>query len=72
MLDINSFGRFIIGLGIILIILGGVMIIGSRVGLGRLPGDIYIKRENMVFYFPVVTSIFISLVLSVLFYFLKR
>lgn len=44
----------------------------SRLGLGRLPGDIRIETENGVFYFPLMTSILISIVLSLLFWLFRR
>jgi hypothetical protein len=42
------------------------MMVSGKFGLGRLPGDIYFKKGNFTFYFPVVTSIVISIVLSIL------
>jgi hypothetical protein len=44
----------------------------SRLGLGRLPGDILIEKENFRFYFPLTTSIIISLLLSLLFWLLRK
>jgi Protein of unknown function (DUF2905) len=44
----------------------------SRLGLGRLPGDIRIETENGVFYFPLVTCIVISIVLSLVLWFIRR
>ncbi|MRI82973.1 MAG: DUF2905 domain-containing protein [Nitratiruptor sp.] len=62
-----EFGRILIFAGIILI-LAGLFI--SMVG--RLPGDIVIKRENFVFYFPITSSILLSLLFSLLFYLFHR
>ncbi|RKD28033.1 Protein of unknown function [Caminicella sporogenes DSM 14501] len=62
----ESIGRMIISLGILLIIIGGVITLGGKLGLGRLPGDIYIKKGNFTFYFPLLTSIIISIVLTFL------
>ncbi|AMV11779.1 hypothetical protein A5N86_02890 [Geobacillus thermoleovorans] len=56
-------------IGVVLIIVGFVM---QFVKLGRLPGDIVIRKGNMTFYFPVVTSILLSVVLSLIFYVLGR
>lgn len=53
----------------ILVITGAVLIVAGilySVGLGRLPGDIVIKKENFTFYFPVVTSIILSVIISVI------
>ncbi len=55
------FGLFLLALGILLILLSKA---GSSLPIGRLPGDIYIKRDNFVFYFPLGTSILISLLLT--------
>lgn len=44
----------------------------SKIPLGRLPGDIYIKKENSTFYFPIVTSILISLIISLILRILKK
>jgi hypothetical protein len=62
-----------------LIVIGAVLIVGglfwpwiSKLGLGRLPGDIRIQTENGVFYFPIVTGIVISVVLSLVLWLLRR
>ncbi|MDK2918446.1 MAG: hypothetical protein PWQ37_1179 [Candidatus Petromonas sp.] len=62
----ESFGRIIISMGVFLIIIGVIITVGSKLGLGRLPGDIFIKKENFTFYFPLLTSIIISIVLTLL------
>ena len=59
-------GLFLIVGGIILLFLGKVP------GMGRLPGDILIKKENFTFYFPLTTSILLSIILSLIFYFFSR
>jgi hypothetical protein len=54
--------------GIALIVIGILwQVVGRFIPLGRLPGDIVVERENVRFYFPVVTMIIISIVLSILF-----
>ena len=58
--------QLLITLGIILLILGMGWPLLSKLPLGRLPGDIYIERENFTFYFPLTTGLLISAVLSVL------
>ncbi len=61
-------GRVLIIAGIVLVGLGLVFsLLGGIPGLGRLPGDIYIKRENFIFFFPITTMIIISIILSLLF-----
>ncbi|ABO67865.1 MULTISPECIES: DUF2905 domain-containing protein [Geobacillus] len=65
----NSLPKLIMIIGVVLIIVGFVM---QFVKLGRLPGDIVIRKGNMTFYFPIVTSILLSVVLSLIFYVLGR
>ena len=62
-----SIGKALIILGIILIVAGALFVLGERIGLGRLFGDIYIKKGNFTFYFPVATSIIVSIILTILF-----
>lgn len=59
-------GRALIIIGLGFVALGAVMILGERlpIKLGRLPGDIVIRGKNSTFYFPVVTSILISVILT--------
>ena len=57
-------GKNLIMMGIVLIILGIIITLGAKLGLGKLPGDIAVERENFRFYFPVVTCIVISIVLT--------
>ncbi len=67
------FGRLFIGLSAISLILGLALTIGGRLpGLGRLPGDFLIKHENFTFYFPLGTSILLSLILTLLFCLFRR
>jgi hypothetical protein len=66
-------GRFLIILGLILVAGGIIVSFAPRIPwLGRLPGDIYIKKENFSFYFPLATSLLLSLVLSLLLWFFRR
>ncbi len=65
--------RFLILLGVTLIGLGVVLLLLPKIpGLGRLPGDIIIKRKNFTFYFPLGTCILISLILSLIFRYMRR
>lgn len=69
----TEFGRTLIILGLVLAGLGLVITVAGRVPfLGRLPGDIYIKREGFVFYFPLATSLVISLILTLIFTLFRR
>jgi hypothetical protein len=64
--------RMLIFAGVALIVAGVVWSVAERFGLGRLPGDIAIERENFRFYFPVTTSILISIVMSLLVWLFRR
>ncbi|HEV8474450.1 MAG TPA: DUF2905 domain-containing protein [Methylomirabilota bacterium] len=69
----NDLGRTLIVLGIVVVIVGALLTVAGRVPwLGRLPGDIHIQRENWSFYFPLGTSIAISLLLTLLFWLFGR
>jgi hypothetical protein len=70
----NDLGKLLIGLGVLLLIAGGLLLLLGRTGLplGRLPGDISYRGKNVNVYFPLGTSILLSILLSVVFYFLSR
>ncbi len=67
-----SFPKLLITLGIILVVVGIAWPWLTKLGLGRLPGDIAVKRDGFAFYFPITTSIVISIVLSLLLWLLRR
>lgn len=58
--------RILIGLGLVILLGGLLWPLLSRIGLGRLPGDIMYQRGNATFYFPLASSILVSIVLSLL------
>jgi hypothetical protein len=61
----SSLGKSLIVIGLVIALIGVVLSFAGRIPwLGRLPGDIYVKRDNFTFYFPLATSIVISLLLS--------
>jgi|SRR5579871_4027401 len=64
--------RFLIGLGLLILVAGLLWPLLTRIGLGRLPGDIMYQRGNATFYFPLATSIIVSIVLSVLLWLFNR
>jgi hypothetical protein len=64
--------KLLIILGIVLIAVGLAWLAGERLGLGRLPGDIVIERENVRIYIPLMTSLIVSVVLSLLFWLFMR
>lgn len=64
----------LIGLGLLLIVVGGLIVLLGKFGipLGRLPGDISYRGKNTSFYFPLGTSILLSILASVLLYLISR
>lgn len=64
--------KFLIIFGLVLVAIGLLWPVLSKIGLGRLPGDIVIERENMRFYFPIVTSLLVSAVLTAVLWLLNR
>jgi hypothetical protein len=64
--------RFLIMLGLVLLVAGLLWPLLSRVGLGRLPGNIVIERENVTFYFPLMTCLLLSVVFSLVFWAVNR
>jgi hypothetical protein len=66
-------GKFLVVIGIVIVVVGALLWSGFGAGwLGRLPGDIRIERGNTAFYFPIVTCIVISIVLSLIFSLFRR
>jgi Protein of unknown function (DUF2905) len=66
-------GRILLVIGIVLVVVGGLAILGVRLPIGRLPGDIAIEGERGGFYFPIATMIVVSIILTLLFnLFLRR
>jgi len=64
--------RFLIVLGIAIVVAGLLWPYLGRIGLGRLPGDIVIERENMTLYFPLMTCLLVSIMLSLVFWVVNR
>lgn len=71
--SLNAFGRLLIISGLLLIIIGIFLKWGGKIPwLGRLPGDILIRRGNFTFYFPLATCIIVSIILSLIFALFSR
>jgi len=75
--DLGGLGNLFIGFGVVMIVLGGIfLLLGNIAGkvpwIGRLPGDIYIQRGNWSFYFPLATSILLSVILTLILSFFGR
>lgn len=66
-------GKFLILVGIIIIIVGVLLLMAGKIPyIGRLPGDIVIQRKNFTFYFPLATSILLSILITLVLWFLGR
>jgi Protein of unknown function (DUF2905) len=72
--SVNDLGRMLVGLGVIFLLLGGLILLLGKTGIpfGRLPGDIAYRGKHTSFYFPLASSILLSIVLSIVFYLLSR
>lgn len=68
----SDFARILIFTGAALLLGGVLLLLASRLGLGRLPGDVVVRRGNFTFYLPLLTSIILSVVLSLLLWFFGR
>ncbi|KUO74583.1 MAG: hypothetical protein APF77_08230 [Clostridia bacterium BRH_c25] len=71
-MNIQYLAKTLIVLGVGMAVFGVLLYFGGRLGIGRLPGDIYIKKGNFTFYFPIVTSILASIILTVVFALFRR
>ena len=68
MIGLGPLGKMLILLGVFIVLIGVLLVIGEKIPwIGRLPGDIIIRKKNFTFYFPIVTSILISIILTLLF-----
>lgn len=64
--------RIFVTIGIVLILVGLLWPLIQKFGFGHLPGDIIIKRKNFTFYFPLTTSIIISLIVTLIFWIINK
>lgn len=67
-------GKALLGLGLLLVVVGAVLLLAARFGvpLGKLPGDFSFRGKNVSFYFPLGTSILLSVVLSLILFLISR
>jgi hypothetical protein len=69
----RQMGKFIIIAGLVLVVIGLVVYFSDRIPLiGKLPGDISIKKDNFTFYFPLATSILLSIIISLILYLVNK
>ena len=73
MFGLGALGKLLILVGVLIVVIGLLLVLGEKVPwLGKLPGDIIIKREKFSFYFPITTCIVISIILTLLFWILRK
>lgn len=66
-------GKYLVIIGLVITAVGVVFMVLPKIPfLGRLPGDILLKKDNFTFYFPLTTSIILSIVISLVLYFIGR
>jgi hypothetical protein len=69
----SHLARFLIIAGVVLVVAGVALLLAAKIPwLGKLPGDIVIKRENFTFYFPLATCIILSVILSLILWLFRR
>ncbi len=72
-MSLADLGKLLIGVGFLFVVIGAVLMLAGRLPwLGRLPGDISIQRGQWTFYFPLATSIIVSLLLTLVFWLINR
>ncbi|MCX5680042.1 MAG: DUF2905 domain-containing protein [Candidatus Omnitrophica bacterium] len=68
-----SFGKMLVFTGIVLMVIGALLIFSGKIPwLGKLPGDIYIQKKDFSLYFPITTSIMISVILSLVLMLIRK
>jgi ribose/xylose/arabinose/galactoside ABC-type transport system permease subunit len=68
----SPISQFLITIGVVLVLAGLLWPVLNKTGLGHLPGDIVVERENFRFYVPITSSIIVSLILTILFWLFRR
>lgn len=69
----QPFGKMLIIAGIVVVIIGLILLFAGKIPfLGKLPGDFYIRRKNFTFYIPLATSLLLSIIISIILYFLRK
>jgi len=68
----QDLGRFMLIMGLLLVLVGVLLLLAGKLGLGHLPGDIFIRRGSFRLYIPIASSILLSILLTVLFRILRK
>jgi len=71
-MNMESIGKLLLGVGIAALIAGGLLLLLSKTGLQKLPGDIVFRKGNFTFVFPIVTCIVLSLLFTLISYIISR
>jgi hypothetical protein len=70
---IPGLGKSLIVIGLVIALIGVILTVAGKIPwIGRLPGDIYLKRDNFTFYFPLATSILVSVILSLILWLFRK
>jgi len=73
MFNVSGFGKTLLIIGLVIAGIGGLLLVGGKIPwIGKLPGDFYYKGKNFTFYFPLATSIVISIILTIIIMFISR
>jgi len=73
MFAVGALGKLLILIGVFIVAIGVLLLIGEKIPwIGKLPGDIVIKKEKFTFYFPITTSIILSILVTLLFTFFRK
>ena len=73
MFGLSALGKLLILLGVLIIVIGILLVVGGKIPwIGKLPGDFIIKKDKFTFYFPLTTSILISIILTLVLWFLRK
>ena len=73
MFDLSGIGKILLIIGLVIAGIGVLFLLGGKIPwIGRLPGDFYYKGKNFTFYFPLATSIVVSIILTIIVLFISR
>ncbi len=73
MFDVSGIGKVLLIIGLVIAGIGVLFLLGGKIPwIGRLPGDFYYKSKNITFYFPLATSIVVSIILTIIVLFISR
>jgi hypothetical protein len=71
--EIRQFGWILVVIGLVIVLMGGLLLLSGKIPFfGRLPGDIIVKREHFTIYFPIVSMLIISAVISIILFLVRK